>query len=140
MEVRDGEKGPTCDRGEDKDSGVINLDMLKKSGKDPCGVCQTGVGSNAIFCGGCKRWVHKKCSGIRDPCALTLSSGVHDAFGLLGLLMKEEIQRLRFETKSLKVSQRSATLGTCSLQEVVVSWLRSHAGNLNGACSTICPF
>ena len=33
----------------------INLDMLKKSGKDPCGVCQTGVGSNAISCGGYKR-------------------------------------------------------------------------------------
>ena len=46
----------------------INLDMLKKSGKYPCGVCQSGVGSsNAIFCGGCKRWVHKKCSGIKGP-------------------------------------------------------------------------
>ena len=40
----------------------INLDVLKKSGKYPCGVCQSGVGSsNAIFCGGCKRWVYKKC-------------------------------------------------------------------------------
>ena len=39
----------------------INLDsMKKKSGKDPCAVCQTGVGSNALFNGGCKRWVHKK--------------------------------------------------------------------------------
>ncbi|MES9950323.1 MAG: reverse transcriptase domain-containing protein, partial [Candidatus Thiodiazotropha sp.] len=43
----------------------LNLDVLKKSGKHPCGVCQTGVGSNAICCGGCDRWVHKKCSGIR---------------------------------------------------------------------------
>ena len=34
----------------------INLDVLKKSGKYTCGVCQSGVGSsNAIFCGGCKR-------------------------------------------------------------------------------------
>ena len=31
----------------------MNLDLVKKSGKDPCGVSQTGVGSNAIFCGGC---------------------------------------------------------------------------------------
>ena len=46
----------------------INLDVLKKSGKYPCGVCQSGVGSSiAIFCGGCKRWVHKKCSGIKGP-------------------------------------------------------------------------
>ena len=56
MEVRDGEKWPTCEHGEINIlvSG-INMDALKKSGKDPCGVCQTGVDSNAIFCGGCKR-------------------------------------------------------------------------------------
>ena len=46
----------------------INLDVLKKSEKYPCGVCLTGVGStNAIFCSGCKGWVHKKCSGIKGP-------------------------------------------------------------------------
>ena len=39
----------------------MNLDLLKKAGKDPCGVCQTGVG---IFCGGCLCWIHKKCSAI----------------------------------------------------------------------------
>ena len=27
----------------------LDLDLLKRSGKDPCGVCQKGVGSNAIF-------------------------------------------------------------------------------------------
>ena len=44
----------------------INLDVLKKSGKYPCGVCLTGVGrTNAIQCDGCKCWVHKKCSGIK---------------------------------------------------------------------------
>ena len=31
----------------------INLDLLKKSGKDPSSVCQRGVGSNAIFRDGC---------------------------------------------------------------------------------------
>ena len=45
----------------------MNLDLLKKSGKDSCGVCQTGVGSNSIFCGGCLWWLHKKCSGIKSP-------------------------------------------------------------------------
>ena len=120
----------------------INLDVLKKSGRYPCGVCQSGVGScNAIFCGGCKRWMHKKCSGIKDPCALTLSSGAPDALGLLGLLMKEKFRRLRLETKNLKLSQNSATLGTCSLQEVAASWLRSHAANVHGASSANCfPF
>ena len=110
----------------------INLDVLKKSGKYPCGVCQSGVGSsNAIFCGGCKRWVHKKCSSIKGP----------DALGLLGLSMKEKFQRLRLETKSLKLSQSSATLGTCSLQEVAASLLQSHAANVQGASSANCfPF
>ena len=72
-----------------------------------------------------------------------------DALGLLGLSMKEKFQRLRLETKSLKLSQSSATLGTCSLQEVAASWLRSHAANVHGASSAncfpvsptaICPF
>ena len=45
----------------------MDLDLLKKSGKDPCGVCQKGVGSNAIFCGGCLCWIQKKCSGIKGP-------------------------------------------------------------------------
>ena len=46
----------------------INLDVLKKSGKYPCGVCLTGVGgTNAILCDGCERWLHKKCSGIKGP-------------------------------------------------------------------------
>ena len=120
----------------------INLDVLKKSGKYPCGVCQSGVGSSkAIFCDGCKRWVHKKCSGIQGPLPLTLSSGALDALGLLGLSMKENFQRLRLETKSLKLSQSSATLGTCSLQEVAASWLRSQAANVHGASSANCfPF
>ena len=48
-------------------SSLHDLDLLKKSGKDPCGVCQKGVGSNAIFCGGCLCWIHKKCSGIKGP-------------------------------------------------------------------------
>ena len=37
------------------------LDPLQSSGA----VCRTGVGSNSIFCNGCKHWVHKKCSGLK---------------------------------------------------------------------------
>ena len=32
-----------------------NLDVLKKSRKYTCGVCQAGVGRNAIQCGGCRQ-------------------------------------------------------------------------------------
>ena len=47
------------------------LDLLQSSGQFPCAVCHTGVGSNSIFCNGCKHLVHKKCSGLtclkKDP-------------------------------------------------------------------------
>ena len=45
----------------------LDLNLSKKSGKDPCGVCQKGVGSNAISCGGCLCWIHKKCNCIKGP-------------------------------------------------------------------------
>jgi hypothetical protein len=35
------------------------------SGKWPCGVCKKGVGSNAIQCNNCAKWIHKKCSGVK---------------------------------------------------------------------------
>ena len=41
------------------------LDLLQNSGEFLCAVCRTGVGSNSIFCKGCKHWVHKKCSGLK---------------------------------------------------------------------------
>ena len=41
------------------------LDLLQSSGEFPCAIYRTGVGSNSIFCNGCKHWVHKKCSGLK---------------------------------------------------------------------------
>ena len=35
---------------------------------------------------------------LRDPCTLTLSSGAHNALGLLRQLMKEKFQRMRLKT------------------------------------------
>ena len=68
----------------------INLDVLKKSGKYPCGVCLTGVGrTNAIQCDGCECWVHKICSGIKGYCYVRVSSRVPDVLGLPGLLMED---------------------------------------------------
>ena len=59
----------------------INLDLMKESGKDPFGVCQTGVGSNAIFCDGCLRRIHKKYSTwhLESPCSMILISGSPDS-------------------------------------------------------------
>ena len=44
----------------------VGLDVLKDSGKFPCAVCRSGVGSNAIQCTTCKLWVHKRCCGIKS--------------------------------------------------------------------------
>ena len=41
------------------------LDRLQSSGEFPCTICRIGVGSNSIFCNGCKHWVHKQCSGLK---------------------------------------------------------------------------
>ena len=41
------------------------MDLLQSLGEFPCAVCHTRVGSNSIFCKGCKHWVHKKCSGLK---------------------------------------------------------------------------
>ena len=53
--------------------GGLDLGLLKRSGKFPCGVCQKGVGSNAILsCGGCLRSYTGKAVTSK---ALTLISG-----------------------------------------------------------------
>ena len=43
----------------------MGLDLPQSSGEFPCAVCRSGMGSNSIFCSGCKHWVHKKCSGLK---------------------------------------------------------------------------
>ena len=42
----------------------INLDILEKSGKFPCGVYLKGVRVNSILCSTCNLWIRKKYSGI----------------------------------------------------------------------------
>ena len=39
--------------------------MVEKAGKDLCGVCRKGVGSNSILCMQCKFWLHKRCCGVK---------------------------------------------------------------------------
>ena len=41
----------------------MGLGLLQSTGEFPCAVCHTGVGSNSIFCNGCKYWVHKNAVG-----------------------------------------------------------------------------
>ena len=42
--------------------------ITQKAVRWPCGVCGRGVGSNSIQCTSCKKWVHRKCSGIKVAC------------------------------------------------------------------------
>ena len=39
--------------------------VIQKAVRWPCGVCGRGVGSNSIQCTSCKKWVHRKCIGIK---------------------------------------------------------------------------
>ena len=51
------EKGLTVNAGKTKIMICgTGLDLLQSSGEFPCAVCRTGVGSNSIFCKGCKHW------------------------------------------------------------------------------------
>ena len=59
------EKGLRVNAGKTKMICSMGLDLLQSSGEFPCAVCHTGMGSNSIFCKGCKHWVHKKCSGLK---------------------------------------------------------------------------
>ena len=38
------------------------------------GVCGRGVGSNSVQCISCQKWVHKKCSGIKDNMVKVIKS------------------------------------------------------------------
>ena len=40
-------------------------DKVEEKGKWPCGLCKNGVGNNSILCHGCKKWIHKQCSGVK---------------------------------------------------------------------------
>jgi len=40
-------------------------DKMEEKGKWPCGVCKKVVGNNSILCHCCKKWIHKRCSGVK---------------------------------------------------------------------------
>ena len=40
-------------------------DRVEEIGKWPCGVCKKGVGNNSILCHSCKKWIHKRCNGVK---------------------------------------------------------------------------
>ena len=90
----------------------INLDVLKKSGKYPSGVCQSGVGSsNAIFCVGCKRWVHKKCSGIKGPLRPDPEFRCARCLGTARAIDEREVSEVEVGNEKLEVVPEFCYLG-----------------------------
>ena len=45
--------------------GSSGRKMIVNSGKWPCGVCGKGVQANSVQCTVCKKWVSRRCSGVR---------------------------------------------------------------------------
>ena len=41
-------------------------ELRQQRGRYPCGVCGEGVGANSVWCSGCSKWCHGRCSGIRN--------------------------------------------------------------------------
>ena len=44
--------------------------MIVNSGKRPCGVCEKGVQENPVQYTLNKKWIHKRCSGVRSELSL----------------------------------------------------------------------
>ena len=59
------EKGLRVNMGKTK---VMNcktgIGQVENTGKFPCEICRKGVGVNSICCTFCKKWIHRRCSGV----------------------------------------------------------------------------
>ena len=93
------------------DEWLVRL-VQSMSGKYPCGVCQSGVGSsNAIFCGGCKRWVHKKCSGIKGPLRPDPEFRCARCLGTARAIDEREVSEVEVGNEKLEVVPEFCYLG-----------------------------
>ena len=134
MDIGDGEEGPArVNIGKTKIMvSCMDLGLLKKSEKDPCCVCQKGVGSNAIFSSGCLCWIHKKSSGIKGPlCTLIMISGGPDAWVRHGLLTAEWLQEVDVKDEKLEAVPEFCYLGGHAL---CWQWLRACCCNMLQMC------
>ena len=92
----------------------VNMGKTKimESGKYPCGVCHSGVGSsNAIFCGGCKHWVHKKCSGILGPLRPDPEFRCARCLGTARAIDEREVSEVEVGNEKLEVVPEFCYLG-----------------------------
>ena len=88
-----------------------NLDVLRKSGKYPCGVCQAGVGRNALQCEDCRLWVHKKCSSIKGPLTSDLNFRCARCLGTARPVDGRLVKEVMIDDEKLEVVPEFCYLG-----------------------------
>ena len=59
--------------------------------KDPCTICGKGVKSNSIQCRKCRKWVHKRCTGISGNLANVCSFMCKRCSGILGDVSQKSV-------------------------------------------------
>ena len=106
----------------------LSLNHLKKSGKNPFGVCQTGVGRNAVFCGGCLSWVHKKCSGIKGSLRRDPDFSCAGCLGKVRPIDGRLVKEVLVDNEKVEAVLEFCYLGDFLLREVV-NWLQSRTAN-----------
>ena len=101
---------------------VVDFDLLKNFGKDPCGVCQRGVGSNAISCGGCLCWILKKCNGIKSPLRPTPDFRCARCLGTARPIGERTVKGVKVDKEKLEAVSEFCYLsagGSCELAAVI---------------------
>jgi len=59
-------KGLNMNTGKMKVMFSCNMkDRVEEKAKWPCDACKKGIGNNSILCHGCKKWIHRRCSGVK---------------------------------------------------------------------------
>ena len=122
------------------------LDVLQKSGKDPCAVCLNGVSTKSISCGGSSSWVHKKCNGISGSLNPDPASGANGVLDRPDQYMADQWHRPQWVGRSLWWCHPSVTSVTDQSQVTAVNSLSSqntvsHSANaISPRLSSPAPF
>ena len=96
---------------------------------------------SSIFCSGCKRWVHKKCSGIKGPLRPDPEFRCTRCLGTARAIDEREVSEVEVGNEKLEVVPEFCYFGDLLSAGVAASWLRLHAANVHGASSANCfPF
>ena len=77
----------------------LNPDLVKKSGRNPCGVYQTG--------GGCLSCIHKKCNGIKGPLRPEPDFKCSRCLGMAGPIDGRLVKEVQVDDEKVEAHQSS---------------------------------